>query len=360
MPIQFTNEVFVSGTLTLKSGASGSYTLIMPQTPAVANTVLTTTTGTGQLNFTSLVSTPGFTISSLSGGTIATVTSLNTLSANANIALTPQISGSITVRRPAGNTTLEGPPPGNYAVDLQRTGFVGSNCSAGNNTLTIGNRIVASTVQSAVLIGYNLQTFGSYSVILGSTNVDGGTYGFCCNTGNNVGTLGQSAFGRNGGYTSGEAGYFGIRLGTNNGTLGSNLSYNSAMRGMLGQVTTNATATSLFRDPAIGNNGNNNIGLGFNSHQGFFINGFISATSTTDKAMWSFSASARNDSTTFTVLDGQTVTKLQNSAGAAAWTIGAITINTTNHCIVITATGAAGVTITWSCWFEAANGGRVI
>jgi hypothetical protein len=128
---------------------------------------------------------------------------------------------------------------------------------------------------------------------------------------------------------------------------------------VLGQVTTNATATSLLRDPSLGSNGENNIGFGFNNNIGMFFNGFISATSSTDKAMWSFSASVRKDSVGTTVLDGQTVTKLQNSAGAASWTISAISVNTGIRAAVITATGAAGVTITWACWFEGAMGGPV-
>ena len=128
--------------------------------------------------------------------------------------------------------------------------------------------------------------------------------------------------------------------------------YNQKRYLNLGLETTNATPT-VMRSTTASASTVNQLVLANNSAQ--LVTGTIIAnvTGAGDTSAWTFSAVIkRGANAASTALVGSvTSAVVAQDAGAATWAI-AITADTTNGALAVTVTGAAGVTIRWTCALE--------
>lgn len=213
-------------------------------------------------------------------------------------------------------------------------GAAGISCNAnGTSSICFGEGNDSSGNQSVVSGGISNSSSGLYSVVSGgrenSANADlsyinGGMRG------TTRGVVGSSAIG---------------------------VAYYSSVQGAaqtqsytLAVVTTNATATPLCTDSSGTASLINQAVLVDNS--AYLIKGLVVArsASTGNTKSWEFMAHLKRGSgaATTAVVGPATITTVANDTGAAAWVL-SIDADTTNGCLRVRGTGAAGTTIGWFC-----------
>jgi hypothetical protein len=188
----------------------------------------------------------------------------------------------------------------------------------GNSTSSYG-----ATGANAIAIGYLAKASGTYSAAIGGNATTAAqSYSLALGYGGNPNSIGKTAFGAAVGVT-----------GAQWGTLS------------LYAATTGATATVLTSDGAAASTTNqlllpNNAAYTFS----ILVVARQQAAGGTASASWKIEGLIRREGTAVsTTLVASTVTTISN---VPAWTI-AVSADTTNGCLAITATGAAATNIRW-------------
>jgi hypothetical protein len=205
------------------------------------------------------------------------------------------------------------------------------------NSVAIGSQARAQA-QFSVGIGYQADAQAIGSVVIGRQGVASGTYSVCIGYNNRASLADGFAFGRSS--ISAQVGKY---------AYASNFFANvgDAQTGtfVLRRETTNATATVLTTDGTVPS-ANNQVILPNSSAYAF--SGIIvarrQAAGGTESAAWKIEGLIRREGTAAsTTLVASTVTAISNAPG---WTL-ALSADTTNGGLAVTATGAAATNIRW-------------
>jgi hypothetical protein len=207
-----------------------------------------------------------------------------------------------------------------------RSAAIGGSSSAASGDCAVtlgGSSLSASGAYSGVLAGYGGKATGSCSAVIGGYNAIASAHGkVVSGVGGNV----SSVVG-----------------GAQSGTL------------TLVRNTTNNTPTVLTSDNLTPGALNQ---LVLSNNQSMAVTGSVIAQrkgseSTTSTAMWTFNAVIRRgaNAASTALVAAVTPTLIAADADAAAWTV-AVTADTTNGALAVTATGEAGKNIRWVCTLE--------
>ncbi len=217
--------------------------------------------------------------------------------------------------------------------------------ATGASSVAIG-RLAKATGQDAIAIGDTTTASGTNAIAFGNMAVASATKSTVIGGDGNVASGGKSV--AIGGYYAEAREECKIAFG--GGYIGVDVATNAYQAGLLcmGAATTDATATVLRSSNAAAS-ATNQIILPNNSAYSF--SGTIiarqSAAAGSNYASWEVKgALLRDANAASTVLGNGIVNKLFATAGAAAWDI-ALTADTTNGGLAITATGAAATSIRW-------------
>jgi len=248
----------------------------------------------------------------------------STASATQSLALGSSVTASATQSTAIG---LNSGANGSQAVTGAGAMALGGSYASGadsfaaavaDNTSTYG-----ATAADAIAIGYQNKASATYSAAIGGrTSVAGVSYSLAFGYGGTPNSIGKTAFGA-------AAGVAGAQWGT--------ISFYAA--------TTGATATVLTSDGAAASTTNqlllpNNAAYTFS----ILVVARQSAAGGTASASWQITGLIRREGTAAsTTLVASTVTTISN---VPTWTI-AVTADTTNGGLAITATGAAATNIRW-------------
>jgi hypothetical protein len=250
-------------------------------------------------------------------------------------------NGSITVSS-TGSTAVGG----SYASGIDSfAAAIANNTSSygakGDNSVAIGSQCLASGAFS-IAMGRLAAASGTYSVAFGYDKTLSGNYSFSA-----------------GGYSHVINQNYGIAIGgvgTTVAVVGKVAIGTASTSGWLSQLgilisqkqTTNATPALLTSDGSTANTTNQVI-LPNNSVYGFTgtVTAMQQVAGGTDFAIWEIKGGIRRGATAAaTALGTYNINVLSKSSGATAWAI-ALTADTTNGGLAITATGAAATNIRW-------------
>jgi hypothetical protein len=243
--------------------------------------------------------------------------------------------------------------------------FIGGGGDAG----TAANRNVASGDWSSVLGGFKNTATNLYDTVGGGfTNAASGSYcviGGGQNqiaTGSNSSILGGRAHQSNAGYASIVGGYGAFSKGVcgvaqSGATYFSNIGDAQSVNYVLSVQTTNATATVLTTNQGAASS---TTIIALPNNQAYAFRGAVIArnTSNGDTSSWEIKgAIKRGANAAATALVGTpTVTSIGVDAGAVTWAL-AVSADTTNGGLSITATGVAATTIRWVAQIRTAEVG---
>lgn len=251
------------------------------------------------------------------------------------------------------NTTVAGGNSNTAGGTGATVGGGQSNTASGTNDVVAGgtgNTTASGNFGQAVLGGYSNQANGNYAAVLGGlSNIASGTYSAV------IGGQASEATGSN----SVSSGHFSTTRGLSGAVAHASGRFaviGDAQRSIytLRRATTDATPTQLSADGSAPSAATR-IVLPNNSTYSF--QGQLSARSSGgDAAAWRFTGTIeRGASAATTALVGTpTITDTNAEAGASTWAI-AISADTTNGALIITATGAAATNIRWVAQVETAE-----
>jgi hypothetical protein len=328
----------------------------------------------------------------------------STASGNFSIAIGSNLSGNPAISSGTGSTAigLDTSASSNYSAAIgDNSGGAGSRAVTGAGAMALGGSYASGTDSFAAGIGNNTSSYGatnsnaiaiglnanaaaSKSVAIGASAlatwagtvaIGGGylggaqaTYPYAIAIGDATTSAGIGALALGAGSTLASTANGAIALGvynTNNTVAGklTLTSCSSAGSGVpagnlkwgvivLSQTTTNATPTVLSVGTSAGNDAvsaTNQVILPNNSVYGFTgtITAMQQAAGGTDFAIWEIKGGIRRGvNAAATALGTYNINVLSKSSGATAWAI-ALTADTTNGGLAITATGAAATNIRW-------------
>ncbi len=279
---------------------------------------------------------------------------------NIDLVLSPKGTGALVARTPNSTSAGGGNKRGINAVDWQlQRAFAHQVASGGYSVISGGFDNAASSLCSTVGGGGNNNGGGEYSTISGGQNntisasfsvVSGGR-------GNDVSNIYSVISGGISNRANGSASVIpGGRYATTNliqglfayGFYGEAVGKNqmSFWGGRL--ETTNATATRITADAAVASVINQ---LTLRTKSTFRVKGTVVArnTSTNDSKEWTFEALIKRgaDTSSTSIVGTPSITSTFADTAAASWSI-AVTADTTNGALAITATGAEATTILWT------------
>jgi hypothetical protein len=343
-------------------------------------------------------------ISTLSPNNTVNVGSLTLTggSTNGDAAIVPRGDGALLARVPDG-TFLGGNKRGLRAIDFGLTRTLAARVAAGADSIVIGNDSQA-VAQFGVAVGYNVRVSNATASYSFGKDMDVSASGACAIgagstvSGNDSSSLSQSStisgaravgVGRNltaagtdsiaigstataGGASSVAVGFNAAASGDRSVALGegawtrsasSRFALSLARRATaIGSLqhgiihlylqTTGATASRLCSDGSASASPFNQLLV--SPDQVHLVRGRVTAiqASTNDVKVWSFEAILKRSTAGNVVLVAAvSPTVTFADAGAAAWTI-AVSADTSNQCLNVTATGEASKTINWLCELE--------
>lgn len=254
----------------------------------------------------------------------------------------------------ADGGVIGGVPRGTGAVDLQNTRTskdqvasgaysvtLGSNNTAsGSNSVCLGgNSNISSGANSTCLGGNGNTSSGLYSTVGGSASTASGDYSFAF--GDNCTASGNYSF-----VTGQDASSFGI-IGRRASSAGAFANDGDAQKSIFitRAQTSNGTATVLTSDNTAGGTNNQLI---LQNDQAIAFDGMIAAkqSGSTNSAAFTFQGLIyRGANAASTTLVTSSVTTVSN---VPAWTVPALSADTTNGGLAITVTGVAATGIRWS------------
>jgi hypothetical protein len=266
-------------------------------------------------------------------------------------------SGSLSLQVPDG-TAKGGNARGNGAVDLQTYRSNATQVASGSSSVAIGSNNTSSS-NTSVAIGYNNNSSGTYSIAIGGGNASSGPI-----------SVAMGGYSTSSAFYSTAIGYYCVASGDNSIALscqstannisskvviGTGISFTIGVSqyGQLGvgAITTDATATILKSDMnAL--SAKNQCTLQNNNAMSFTIEAVARNTSTGMAGRWEAKGLIkRGANASSTALVGTPTVTLTNADNEAWIVVGAIAIttDTTNGALAITATGAASTTIHWMC-----------
>lgn len=250
---------------------------------------------------------PNNTVSAVSLTAVASTT-------NADLCLVSKGTGALSARVPTGNAT-GGNKRGSYAVDWLCYRTSGTQVASGDySTLSGGSSNTAGGNYSTVSGGTDNSASGVLSTISGGSNAT------------TSGMQGVWAYG-----------FYGIASGRNQ---------MSFWGGRL--QTTDATSTRITADSAAATAANQ---LTLRNNCTFRVHGTVVArnTATNEATEWTFEALIKRGTSagSTTIVGTPTITSTFADTSAASWAI-AISADTTNGALAVTATGAASTIIRWT------------
>jgi len=274
--------------------------------------------------------------------------------------------------RVATSSTTGGNKRGANAVDLQ-SAFPKTATQVASGTRAViagGKSNTASGTESAILGGSSNSASGTNSVCVGgSGNVAGANAESFVGGGTSNTASGQRSVVCGGSSNNATATFATVPGGTGNvadgpssisigNTAAANgieaaLTHSSSGSGIGQSVmlpiftsTTNATPTTLRSNTSAAAASNQ---LWLQNNCAYIVKGMVIARQNTtgDTKSWEFVAMIKRGAGTAALVGTPTVTVLFADAGAAAWTI-AVTADTSNNVIAVTATGEASKTIRWA------------
>jgi hypothetical protein len=278
-------------------------------------------------------------------------------------------SGALSLQVPDG-TVKCGNARGMGAVDLQTLRSNASQVASGNNSVSMGQNNTASGT-SAIGIGSNNVASNTSSVVIGAYNTASSNYSSAIgytNTASGYSSVAIGAYSTANSYSSvaigsgnTASGAYTVAMGSNSNTNnisskvmfgiafgGTNGAYQMGQLG-LGAITTDATATVLKSDANVLSS-SNICTLQNNNAIAFTVEVVARNTSTGMTGRWEakglIKRGANASSTALVGTPTVTLTNGDNEAWIAAGAI-AITADTTNGALAITATGASSTTIHW-------------
>ncbi len=278
----------------------------------------------GLSNFTESIST-----ASPNNTTSAIALTANGTATNIDFCMVAKGTGALLAQVPNGAAT-GGNKRGQYATDFQQTRTAANQVAGGSySVIGGGNSNTASVNYSAIGGGHFNTASGSYSVISGGEKNIANGYGStipggCCATANGI--MGLLAYGFYGKFQGqNQMSFWGGRLDTSTATPT--------------RITADATAA----------NATNQLTLRSNSV--FRVRGTVVArnTSTNDCKEWTFEALIKRgaNAAATAIVGTSSITSTFADASAASWGI-AVTADTTNGALAVTATGAASTDIRWT------------
>lgn len=228
----------------------------------------------------------------------------------------------------------------------------GSNSFVGGGGYEIGNGNTASGQSSAVVGGYTNTASGFTAVVLGgNSNTATGNYGVVGGASNTNNAANGVITGGQYGNARGVTGYHVFPACS--APIAAVSGVSQAALVILARQTTDATATALTSDSSAAGTINQVI-LPNNSAYYFKGSCIANVTGGGNTKAWSFEgAIKRGANAAATSIVGGTVivNTIAEDAGATTWTL-AITADTTNGGVRVTATGQAATTIRWVCSLE--------
>lgn len=263
---------------------------------------------------------------------------------NIDLVLSPKGTGALVARTPNSSST-GGNKRGANAVDLQAIRSTAAQVASGLCSVIVGGRDnTASGYYSAVFCGDTNTASNDYSAVSGGFSNTAS--GYC-----------SAVSGGRGNTASGSYSVIpGGRLATTNSIQGLfAYGFNGAADGQNqmsfwgGRLqTTDATATRITADAAVASAINQ---LTLRTNSTFRVKGTVVArnTSTNDSKEWTFEALIKRGSnaSATSVTGTPSITSTFADTAAASWSI-AVTADTTNGALAITATGAAATAIRWT------------
>ena len=352
----------LTGTLTIAKGGTGVAT-----TPTNGQLLIGNGTGYAVANLTA-----GTGISITNGGGSITITATATgltnwteaVSTSAPNATVPVVSFTATnaatdvdaVIAPKGTGASLAQVPDGTAAGGNKRGVNATDWQ----TVRLAGTMVASGQAATVVGGDGNTASGQYSVAGGQYNVASSTYAVAFGGGNTASSFGSGVLSGHmntadgnsscvvGGYKATARGIAGaIVEGPGSEPVSSTVGSAQMRRLVLGRQTTNATPTTLASNSSAAGTTNQ---LVLPNNSAFYFQGAVVANVTgggNTKGWTIEGVIKRGANAASTALVGSaTVTSNYADAGAAAWSV-AVTADTTNGCLKIEVTGAAGTTIRW-------------
>jgi hypothetical protein len=239
---------------------------------------------------------------------------------------------------------------GNTIDTFGANGVIGggfNNSVSGNYSIICGGLTNSISRGYAVISGGSNNTcnsIGDYGVIAGGERNSAGVYGAVTGGLRNVGFT----YGRAGGYYA----TTGARYGSDvfaSGSFSTTAGTAQATNNVLRIQTANATPTRLTADAAAAGSANT---LNLADNSSLYIKGQVVARNTTngDTKIWTFEGAIKRgaNAAATALVAAITPTAGAADAGASTWAL-AITADTTNGGLAVTATGVAATTIRWVC-----------
>ncbi len=245
----------------------------------------------------------------------------------------------------------------NYATAIGATSAGSGSRASGTGAVALGGSYASGSNSFAAAVGNNTSTYGAQgtgAVAIGNSAKSGSSYTIALGYQSIAATTGAIAIGLNATAEQNES----VALGSWSKTiskgkfaysafaLGGAVGNSQSGKSVLGISTTGETATVLHSEGSGAATTTNQILLSNNSAYAF--SGIViarqSAAGGTQSAAWKVEGLIRREANAgTTTLVASTVTAISNVPG---WTL-ALSADTTNGCLAITATGAAATNIRW-------------
>lgn len=295
------------------------------------------------------------TTDTLTAGTLTSALFRSANSGNVPFVATPSGTGAFQLQQ-TDNTVTGGNARGTNAVDLQMLRSAASQVASGTNSFLSG---ITSTVAGGYSASFgadnNITSAASLSITSGQFNTLTNNYTSAFGYQNTV--SGESSF---------ALGQFCTASGIYSGAFGFN-AINKGVQGLfvfgtrsnatttqlniitLGRQTTDATPSILITGvPPV--SGTKQLALLDDSSITFTALVTATTTAAGDCKSWEFKGQIQRGSgvATTALVAAVTPSVIAAKAGASTWNI-AVTADTTNGCLAVTATGQAATTISWSC-----------
>lgn len=348
----------LAGTETLTNKTLTSPTLTAPALGTPASGVLTNCTGTAAgltagaattattlTNFTAAVNTaaPNATVP------VVSLTATNAAT-NVDAAVVPKGTGGFALAV-ADNTATGGNKRGTYAVDLQIIRGAATQVASGAYSFAQGEGNTASGSYSFAQ-GASNNASGSYSFAQGSGNLASGSYSFTQGSSNTA--SGSYAFCVGFGGVSAQISKFVITCG---GLFAGQLGSIQSGKMVIGVDTTGATPSVLTSSLYTADTTNQLI---LSNNSAMAVRGMVlcrrSVTQANEACGWKFEGIIRRgaNAAATALVAAITPTLIATDAALATASI-AITADTTNGGLAVTATGIAATNLHWVCVLESAE-----
>lgn len=292
---------------------------------------------------------------------------------NMDAAILPKGTGAIVAQIPDGTAT-GGNKRGTRANDLQRNRSTAAAVAAAPDSFAAGrNNTIATTADESAVFGSsnNISSGSTNALCAGGGNTVGPNSNYSAVFGNNnTASARYALMGGNNGTASGESSFVHGESCVASAIYGSAVGFRANNRGMIGgrawasgmftasgdaqerqavvrRSTTNATPAVMTAD---GSAPGTDDQIVLPNSSCFMVRGDIVAreNATGDCKSWEIRATIKRgaNAASTAIVGTAVVTVADADAGAAAWTI-AVTADTTNGALAITATGEASKSIKW-------------